>query len=361
MESYEKILGLERTKRLYLNSVCVSERMWNIYNIFVQCFGEDHIELTAMPQIIPSHYKYSIDTKASYDGIMSYYRNYIVIKVDREVVKNELGMSTTIYDLFVRLHFRIDGRLLYCIEYKKSTFTRDQLFSGYIHSHCTRLDTRYPENWHSVCTGNGPINNTMSVLGNSQSAVELYYGFIAELRQIIRVESIAGGPYIQIQQIIGPHVKVKEYKVTDVKLTTIEIQLLRSYIKSKRLKVGFVSNKFCLGCTFVEWLIDFSEYAKAWATANHKTLPFTQVVIKDGHICRTQKNYNEEDFNKLIGKPVIVFKGTTYNLKVIDQNSGSEERRQVVNPQRAATIIKRMLDILNYWYEQSGNKNATFQ
>ena len=361
MESYEKILGLERTKRLYLNSACVSERMWNIYNIFIQCFGEDHIELTAVPQTISSSYNFSTDVKTSYDNLMSNYRNYIIIKVDKEVVKNELGMSTTIYDLFVRLHFKIDGRLLYGIDYKKSTFTRDQLFSGYIHSHCPRLDTRFPENWHSVCTGSGPINNTIAVLLNPQSAVELYYGFIAELRQIIRVESIAGGPYIQIQQIIGPHVKVKEYKVTDVKLTSIEEQLLRSYIKSKRLKVGFVSNKFCLGCTFVEWLIDFSEYAKAWATANHKSLPFTQVVIKDGHICRTKENYNEEEFNKQIGKPVILFKGVTYNLKVIDQNSGSEERRQIVNPQRAATIIKRMLDILNYWYEQSGNKNATFQ
>lgn len=348
-----KNLVCKRAFGLFKANKAISERAYDVFTIFKESFGEDHIDITeAEPKFIDVYNRY---TTPSMSFVMSQYKeankHSIVIKVDKETVRNEYGTSTVIYDLFVKFYISTTGKLGYGIYYKRSSFTKNQLYSKYIHSHCPSLNLNAIDEWKNVCTGTGPINHTIQVLNTYNAPLELWYAFIAELRQIIRVESLTGGPYTRIERITGPYTKLNTLeKYEGTPFTKNYKNLLASYIKSDRLRVGLINGRFCLGCTFVEWLVDFTQYAIAWGEKNHQYIPLQDTLIMDNCICIPNTTRSEEaNINEVIGKPVITFKGTEYKLKVID-NGTSTEQKKLISPQQGATIIKTILDVLNYRY-----------
>ena len=334
--------------------------MLDVYDIFKQQFGEDVMLNIANEEDIDDYYFLSskiIPCNIYDDFVWRQPRTKLIIHIPRETVENELGLKTTIYDLFIRLQFNKNGLLMYGISYLRSTYTENQLYSRYIHSHCPSLSTDNLTEWHGVCTGSGPINHTISQLAYPNVELSLWYGFIAELRQIVRVESLTGGPYMRIENIIGPYKRVSALSKTPIRITPAGIydkELIISYIKSGRLKLGNINRRFCLGCSFIEWLTDFTEYAKAWAAANSITIntSLEEVLIKDGHLCvSTHNGRSESEINRLVGKPIINFNGTQYNLKIIDADA-TREQRTLISPAMGVTVLKQILDTLNYWYNR---------
>jgi len=343
---------------LYKKDIAYAERTLDVYDIFKQQFGDDVMFGKVDESDLDNDYFSSPKTYPSDifdDFTWRQPRTKVIIHIPRETVTNEMGLKTTIYDLFIKFHLRRNGALMYGLSYVKSTYTENQLHSGYVHSHCPRLSTDRPAGWLGVCTGSGPINNTISELAYPNATIQLWYGFIAELRQIVRVESLTGGPYMRIENIIGPYKRVETLSKAPVRIAqygTYDKQLIISYIKSGRLKLGNIYRKFCLGCSFVEWLIDFTEYAKAWAAANGITIngSLERVHIKDGNICvDTHSGMLERDINNLVGKPIINFNGTQYNLKIIDADA-NKEQRTLISPAMGVTVLKQILNTLNYWY-----------
>ena len=343
----------KRAFRLYKIDIAISERLYDTQEIFKQQFGEDHVDFDIFEgdegKKQEQQYLFLYSVKNDFS---EYYRNFshnIIVKVDKETVKNELGLSTTIYDLFIKLKFRRNGTILYGIEYKRATFTKNQLLSHYVHSHCPRLYASDGIHWGHVCTGSGPINNSLSALSSVDTPIERLYGFIAELRQIVKVESLQGGPYIKIEEINGVLKEVKYVESTKPTFTTKPKELIRSYIRSNRLKLGLINGQFCLGCSFVEWLIDFTEYAKAWSTANVLPIRLSNVIIKNNRLYAKNLERSDENALRLVGKPVIKFKGTPYLLKLIEDGS-AEQVKQLVSPKEAASILYSILSTLNTYY-----------
>lgn len=343
----------------------ISKKLVDVLDIFKQQFGESHVDFVreSAEEVYENNYITSVYLAAQYirDNLATY---SIILKVDKETVTNETGCSTVIYDLFVRLLFYRKGTIRWGIWYKRSSFTRNQLYSMYIHSHCPSLTLDCPEEWKCVCTGSGPIGSTMSRMGIPSYNLERVYGFIAELRQIIRVESLEGGPYMHLDRISGPYEKVTDLimrRGDTSPLTNIPNYkaLIKSYIKSGRLKLGYINSCFCLGCTFVEWLIDFTQYAQAWGEKNSIRIPVEPVLIKDNTLCKQLDTYwSENDINRALGKPVITFKGTEYVLRMIDGDSNTEQR-SLINPKAAAKLIKTILDTLNYHYGKDRTEGQT--
>ena len=345
----------------YKQNRALSDRLCEVFEIFKQQFGEEFIDLQDTEKL-PS-YSYPTITATTFRDILRdenkcFPYKDIIIRVPHETVTNEMGLSTTIYNLFIRLRLTRDGIMCWGIDYKRSSFTEEQLFSQYIHSHCTRLNWQNISEWHGVCTGSGPINSTMSQLRNGMSPIQLWYGFIAELRQIVRVESLEGGPYIRMESIMGPYKPIEQLPrmngadIFRQRSATALKQLLKSYLYSNRLKLGYINNKFCLGCTFVEWLIDFTEYAKAWAERNGKTLRLDDVLIKDNKVFGPGQNFSNSTVRSVeqaIGSVVINFKGVEYKLEKVAQDE-SRQARKLIRPEIGATIINSMLNTLNYWY-----------
>ena len=276
-----RILLKKRALVLFKIDKALSKRLYEILELFKQQFGEDHIDFDVFTtqENLPSYV--SLSSVSQYFLLCcDTWKHNIVIKIDKETVKNELGLSTVIYDLFIKLEFRRNGALCYGIYYKKATFTKNQLLSHYIHSHCPRLYASDRIEWQHVCTGNGPINNSVTALAYADTPLERYYGFIAELRQIVRVESLQGGPYIKIEDINGTLKERKLVNMVTLTFTNKQKEFVKSYIRSNRLKLGVINGKFCLGCSFVEWLTDLTEYAKAWGKENDQSIALdTDVVV----------------------------------------------------------------------------------
>ena len=58
-------------------------------------------------------------------------------------------------------------------------------------------------------------------------------------------------------------------------------KVIKSYIRAKRLKIGNIQGQFCLGTTFTEWLIDFTNYAKIWSELMEEPLTLQDTIVKD--------------------------------------------------------------------------------
>lgn len=344
----------QRAFTLFKIDKALSKRFYETLELFEQQFGEDHIDFdvfTAQERKQKNEHIY-----VSYPTVQPYFllfydtwHHNIVIKIDKETVKNEFGLSTVIYDLFVKLVFKRSGALCYGIYYKRATFTKNQLLSHYIHSHCPRLYVNDGIQWQHVCTGSGPINNSITALAYADTPLERYYGFIAELRQIVRVESLQGGPYIKIEEISGALKERKLVILTALTFTNKQKEFVKSYIRSNRLKLGVINGKFCLGCSFVEWLVDLTKYAKAWGKENNQSVALADTIIKDNKLYQKDDRYADETMLRLIGRPVITFKNKEYCIKLIDDGSDATTKK-LINPAQAASLLYRILTVLNQNY-----------
>lgn len=345
-----RILLKKRALVLFKIDKALSKRLYEILELFKQQFGEDHIDFDVftIQENLPSY--------TSFPSVSQYFllccdtwKHNIVIKIDKETVKNELGLSTVIYDLFIKLEFRRNGALCYGIYYKKATFTKNQLLSHYVHSHCSRLYVSDGIDWQHVCTGTGPINSSITALTSIEEPLERYYGFIAELRQIVRVESLQGGPYIRIEEINGKLKERKFVSMVALAFTNKPKEFVKSYIRSNRLKLGVINGKFCLGCSFVEWLVDLTEYAKAWSKENNQSITLIDTIVKDNKLYQKEDQYADESMPRLVGKPVITFRNKEYRLQVIDDDSDAQTKK-LINPAEAASLLYRILAVLNQSY-----------
>lgn len=348
----------ERAERLFRQYMAeeMTEEAKSVRDLFASCFGEDHIDMVKPKEGFESIFPDDSQEdeailRAVYDG-WGYWN--IIVKFDHEVVTNEVGMHVDIYDLFVRIPISKNGMFRAFLAYKRSTFTENQLFSGYIHSHTPRLNLSEGgiKRWGTVCTGSGPIGTTINTIRTTNDQ-NLWLGFIAELRQIVRRESLEGGPYIRMEYIKGHSLEVKT--VDSVRMENIRrfVPLMKSYIRAGRMRFGFVGGEFCLGIPVTEWLVDFTNYAIAWGRENLESIPTTEVTIQDNKIfIESGENIRVmQSMNNLIGKPVITFKGRTYPLTVLKSND--KTKKSLFDYRIALTLLKSTLGIINYWHGKS--------
>lgn len=134
------------------------------------------------------------------DGITaSKYNTLSIIVYHPEItVTNEHGNSHVLKDVYVRVSFPE-----MTIHLARTTFTSDEVYSGYIHSHVSKGNFHV---MHPFCTGSGPINTLKDhIMDMDSNALEDFKNaitsFIINTERMIRVESLAGGPYVTLESI----------------------------------------------------------------------------------------------------------------------------------------------------------------
>lgn len=317
----------------------IPDRVHSVVQLFEQQFGVDHVDV--QKELTSDAFSSGVSFEKYISQLTSY---SIIIKIDSETVTNELGQHTRIYDLFIKIPLRTNGTMRDDLQYIRSTFTRSQFKSGYVHSHCWMLRKDELDKWGSVCFGTGPIRYTVRAL-NSDYDINRWMGMIAELRQIVRVESLAGGPYIKLSTIQDGFEELKSFSVA---LVNKKLKpLIKSYIRSGRTKWGFIGYNYCLGTTFVEWLIDFTAYYKEYK----KHFPNTPNIIKPTYIRNNkvfvQSGYTTPiDYNQYIGKHVLFFKGEDIKLNILDSED-DVQKLDLVDYNIGASILNHLLNTLN--------------
>lgn len=320
-------------------------------SLLESAFGADHVELMKNTKMEFGTCESLNDYAALYHTVVTH---FVVIKVDKVRVKNEKQEFIDIYDLFIEVPIRRNGGAGHP-RYKRSTFTKAQLSSRYIHSHCPRLSTNHPDAWQSVCTGSGPINNTIARMSINPT-IEDWMGFIAELNQIIRIESVDGGPHILMSSVAGGLKKMTQANIGQLSLfQKLPSEFVESYIRAKRLKLGFVGGRYCLGCSFPEWLLDLSTYWFAWKAVNNMLYDdlCTEVLVKDGELYEETESTNS--YTNLVGTHIITFRGREYNLALTDAEY-EPMRTKVIIPAIGASLLNALLNTINNWHHHESTE-----
>ena len=341
-------------------------------NTLISCFGDADVDvvrhtmgLNEIAETYVQGYLTRDTPEERVEALINFFktiREYwdIIIKFPHETITNEFGRQVDIYDFFVKVSITHRGTLLNTSAIKAS-YTEDQFYSGYVHSHCPSMyhSSQGIAEWKSMCFGSGPINDTMSILRYDDYDERVWIAFASELRQWVRTESTDGGPYFRMERISNQYEEVKSTSVarpTRIDLIWLK-PLLLSYIRAERIKIGYVGEKYCLGTPFTEWLMDFSRYAEVWGKKNNVQIPMVDTLIINNKICTILGSTNRRAYTSLIGLPVLTFKGESINLKIV----GGEkvEHTNLIAYRLGLYIVRNILNVINHNYGRTETTDAT--
>lgn len=163
-----------------------------VVNVVKKYFGEDRVDAE--------------DISMSFISTPS-----LIIHFPEFIITNSLHQTHTIRDLYMKLSFIVYNDTyisLHNVEYIRTTFSEKEVASKYIHSHVPKSNFLYKNrvDFQAVCLQTG-INSAHELLSNVRE--QLYYDDIEgpwlvacrNLDEIVRWESLEGGPYIRIRDI----------------------------------------------------------------------------------------------------------------------------------------------------------------
>lgn len=128
---------------------------------------------------------------------------YIYVLWPEVTIRNESNRSHIIRELYARVRLDIDGTLKGYLGFCRGLCTEVELRQNYTHSHVSGLAREARNAFElSVCTGSGPINQTMSYLGRDFD-LDRWAMFCYELDKYTQVESLNGGPYNRMEGMSG--------------------------------------------------------------------------------------------------------------------------------------------------------------
>ena len=294
-------------------------------------------------------------------------RYSILLHFPKRTITNEAGHSIDIFDLFVRIPISDDGSFCTKFRYLRTSYTMAQLESGYLHSHCPGFGYTSTGilNWEEVCTGSGPINDTMARMeSQGQNMDPIVAGlFFWELDKIIGIESEVGGPYQHLDNVGKQESYVPNYSDIARVANPLPKEFIESYLSTDRFKVVFQNGGYCLGTSFLEWRVDFTDYLIHWAncmqTFFHKNVPIAywleNVVIMNNREVEPLEQLSP-DARRLIQNlgdefRMVTFKGKDFCFKVTDSLDMTETKNVYLVRRNIATVtLYTFLQILNYRY-----------
>lgn len=286
----------------------------------------------------------------------------VIIHIPYKKITNENDLSTDLYDVFLKLQFSNSGRFFPRFQILRSTYTLEQFNKGYMHSHTPAFNLDFGISWETPCTGSGPINGTMMELSRQsyfldENTIQL---LLWELDKFVGVESIAGGPYMRIENMgnnqsgISRVSSISRY-ISDPHMKEFFI----SYLQSKRMKIAFKNGCYVLADSFDNWWLDISDYYIYWCNANIKNHVINSYLlakyIKSGNtishsnqitLSSRQNTFIEENNGVLT---IIKFNGVEYKFKIHEQESTAIEVRLLAYDFAYALLFK-ILQIINYYH-----------
>lgn len=282
---------------------------------------------------------------------------YVVVYFPEITIQNEYEESHTILDTYVKFGISNTGTFVGDISLVRTTYDNLEFNAGYVHSHVPIL--REHPKFLRMCLGTGPINHTISYLGIAYNKVS-WELFCAELEELLKVESISGGPYMRMSRITNytnncSYVIAKDIKACCTALPT-EILSFANYLIDNYNFLVCQSRCVSNGKPYHELIVEISNIYIKWANeeilkgADRDTLTcyLEKAVWKDGNLCCINNNNRSCDF----GTRILVFNGQPKNLKIIKKEE--ESGFWILYPHIIEKILSTIYILLNH--ERTTNK-----
>lgn len=309
---------------------------------------------------------------AKFNGI------FILVHFPHVRVTNEHDRFVDINHLWAKVKVSYNGTLNGGFTLNRSEYTLLHIRSHYMHSHISSIPTGDFTQFQNPCTGNGPINGTISAL-NRDYDEDMWNMFCLELSKYVTVESVAGIPYNYLEKLGTNDMEVGvdrfiTYLSPNYYGDTLSTDKLRDFVRhfinTKKLKFNYVNGSYSIGMSLPEYIILISNEFISWYNDlfnkgevtntfdNLKTRELLkECIIDNGKIYYDRGRNNINNYAQYIGKEVCVFKGREITVDITDIAEVRNENKSIIlNTQTALYILNIILKVLNYRY---GRNKAT--
>lgn len=239
-------------------------------------------------------------------------------------------------------------------------------------SHVSGIDFEFK--FRSVCTGSGPINNTMSSLtvGFDEPIWQL---FCLELERYMGTESLSGGPYRRMESIGANgnnsrnNFPIEQLNISKEYFTKeLSSKFLDYLFTNNILKFNYRNGSYGLAYTFTDTVLTISNAFIDWYNDEYRKAPnmpsvyelqsdgiLKQVIIANGAIFDPDSNASG-DYSRYVGTKVLTFKGKDVNLVINGLATGARNTSTILGINVVREYVCAILKLLNYEY---GNSKKT--
>ena len=397
-----------KLRGLYTESI---KKVHEVYNIFVDYFGENKVDLQNVPTfesfinrinilfvrycvVCPSSNssEYTIYNQCKYKEIQEldekefeyFIKNVIISSINNYIidtpeilvyypsvtVTNEFGKSIIIKDLYIKIKLTLNGQLKNYFTLNRAEYSSIQFESNYLHSHVSNIPRHDFTYFQSSCLGYGPIKATMDNL-NYACNEDIWRLFCVELDKYVHTESLEGGPYKRLENVgKGSSGGYKLNIVNKLNKTVfykgIIKKFLIDYINEGLLKFNYKNNSFSLGMNKIDFIVSISNSFIQWFNKSHYTktctldnLIYNSIIRK----CIIENNdiytlYDTiEDYSQYIGKRICTFKGKDITLNITNDFS-VDNYCYLLHESIISFILSRILKVLNFKYGRKEYENT---
>lgn len=323
------------------------------------------------------------------DDVFNHFRqhfnhtSYIYVHFPLTKVSNERGQFTLIKDLFAKVEVTTLGNMTpgHKFRLNRSHFTYAHFVHNYLHSHVGGIPYDNHSEFQDCCTGEGPINETMSNLWYNDYSEAEWIQFCWDLAKYVTVESEEGGPYFHLKKCDSPYIKGREYCITNLNVsldsgTVLTMthytfpdnfwnNFLKCLVENKVPKFRWANKQWEIAEFPTDYMTKvsnaFLQYCKDNVEALQSkgisvgTLLEKEVLVKCIVDITGVFRYDGEAASSTIensrGKHVITFRGVEYNVVIEDKPEDDSTKIQVLlNPRIIAYLTGCLLKVLNTEY-----------
>ena len=397
----------DKIKELVFDS-CNMDKMQKAANVITDYFGEDRVgfqdnvedyirscmnnEISWMPNFIGinllnfnsevpnSDYGVSRNTKLEeafqHDEFLDWFVSKItdaaclllplysiIIRFNDVIVSNGKGDKALIQEIYVKVPLKYNGNMYSGMQWLRTTYSYYHWQNNYAHSHLSRISDRQAPTWKAPCTGTGPINLTMDSL-RAHPTDDLWALFCYELEECIKVESLAGGPYIRIDELWEGEVTLySDLGRTEILpvADAVEKELIQNVINSGKLEFKWENGAYSV-CNSVADLMTIvsTEFFKICKEhSENSSLPristfsydFCDAVISGQNIKVVSGGSELTHAVDLNNTVLFTFKGAPVKLRILDVDDvNTKNTKTFLKMPYVASIISKINNLANYYY-----------
>lgn len=366
----------ERRAQLAEEYNAAMERPRRVYEIFCDYFGEDKVDMQGFKTLE----EYILDR----GDLITSFGIFLLVWFPEVTVTNENDRSVDIQDLYMKVPIGADGSMNGSPTMNRATYPLDQFLSDFMHSHTPGINKYNPTSFQHICTGSGPIQNTIGNL-NGEFDEDLWQLFCSELEDFVHVESLSGGPYKRMEKIgisdkpnevtmrfpyviagdLNPNRFVNS-RSTEEKSRTYNLiaDFIRYLLKEGGLPMEFANGNYSVGISYIDCTIYLSNKFIEWY--NREDNPYRRILSPESlimygilgkHLIKEGKLYVSSITNEIMeverheGDRICTFKGTPVLRHIFTQEVPSEDNLPLFLCEKIVkNIVGAIVKVVNYRY-----------
>ena len=366
------------TSYLYRSNSNVTSSEWNTYHT------------KSITDLSQSEFEWALSSLSCEDTIAniisSAFRGiFILVHFPHVRITNEHDRYVDISHLWAKIKITTKGTMNGNFTLNRSEYQAIHFMSNYMHSHVNSIPRDDLTRFQSPCTGDGPINSTMSSLYREFDS-DLWQLFCLELSKYVTVESITGRPYNYLEKIGTGNMDagISSFIAFDTPIMywdySVESrnklkEFVKYFIQGNHLKFNYVNGSYSIGMSFIEFIVLISNEFIKWYNGqfNDKEMNDTlgdlkradvvrECIISNGKIYYNSSRFNVNNLTSYIGKKICTFKGVKITLNIVDVSEVNAENKSIIlDPQTALFILNQILKVLNYRYGRKTANHTKYQ